>query len=82
VLGNIAAAGNFAGATHRPLDGAAFYWLVAAMFTLTLGYGVFLSVLPFVLEPLSSGPSEAAISYHMGSLIGTFMFALFMFTPL
>jgi len=24
---------------QRPLDGVAFYWLVAAMFSVTLGYG-------------------------------------------
>ena len=71
-----------AGVTHRPLDGAAFYWLVAAMFTVTLGYGVLLPVLPFLLERLLSDPSEVAISYHTGLLMGTFMFALFVFAPL
>ena len=68
--------------THRPLDGAAFYWLVVAMFTVTLGYGVLLPVLPFLLERLLSDPSQAAISYHTGLLMGTFMFALFVFAPL
>lgn len=69
-------------ATHRPLDGAAFYWLVTAMFSVTLGYGVLLPVLPFLLERLLSDPNEAAISYHTGWLMGTFMFALFVFAPL
>ena len=69
-------------ATHRSLDGAAFYWLVAAMFTVTLGYGVLLPVLPFLLERLLSDPTEVAISRHTGLLMGTFMFALFVFAPL
>jgi DHA1 family multidrug resistance protein-like MFS transporter len=64
------------------LDGAAFYWLVAAMFTVTLGYGVLLPVLPFLLERLLNDPNEAAISHHTGWLMGTFMFALFVFAPL
>ena len=67
---------------QRPLDGAAFYWLVAAMFSVTLGYGVLLPVLPFLLERLLNDPNEAAISYHTGWLMGTFMFALFVCAPL
>ena len=68
--------------TYRPLDGAAFCWLVAAMFTVMMGYGALLPVLPFLLERLLDNPTEAAISYHTGWLMGTYMFALFVFAPL
>lgn len=74
--------GNMTDVTQRPLDGAAFHWLVAAMFTVTLGYGVLLPVLPFLLERMLNEPNEAAISYHTGWLMGAFMFALFVFAPL
>ena len=74
--------GTMTDPAHRPLDGAAFYWLVAAMFSVTLGYGVLLPVLPFLLERLLHDPTEAAISYHTGWLMGTFMFALFVCAPL
>ena len=67
---------------HTLEQDAAFYWLVAAMFSVTLGYGVLLPILPFLLERLLSDPNEAAISYHTGLLMGTFMFALFVFAPL
>jgi MFS family permease len=74
--------GGMTDLAQRPLHGTVFYWLVAAMFTVTLGYGVLLPVLPFLLERLLNHPSEAAISYHTGWLMGTFMFALFVFAPL
>ena len=68
--------GSMSNLAQRPLHGTAFHWLVAAMFTVTLGYGVLLPVLPFLLERLLHDPNEAAISYHTGWLMGTFMFAL------
>ena len=63
-------------------DAAAFYWVVTAMFSVTLGYGVLLPVLPFLLERLLIDANETAISHHTGALMGTFMFALFVFAPL
>ena len=56
--------------------------LMAAMFTITIGYGVVLPVLPFSIERFAEGRDAAAISRDTGLLTGTYALALFLFAPL
>lgn len=56
-----------------------FILLMAAVFTVSMGYGVVLPVLPFWLERISR---DLSISWHSGMLTGVYMLALFAFAPL
>jgi len=58
-----------------------FFLLMAAVFTVSMGYGVVLPVLPFWLERLASGPPGLSVSWHTGMLSGVYMLALFAFAP-
>ena len=51
---------------------------LAAVFVVSLGYGVVLPVLPFVLRALAG----VAVAWHTGLLTGVYMLALFLFAPL
>ncbi|MFA5372350.1 MFS transporter [Sideroxydans sp.] len=55
---------------------------LAAVFVVSLGYGVVLPVLPFILERALGDAARAAISWHTGLLMGVYMLALFLFAPL
>lgn len=55
---------------------------LAAVFVVSLGYGVVLPVLPFMLERALGGAARAAVSWHTGMLTGVYMLALFLFAPL
>ena len=50
---------------------------LAAVFVVSLGYGVILPVLPFVLAR-----ARVAVAWHTGLLTGVYMLALFLFAPL
>jgi MFS family permease len=50
---------------------------LAAVFVVSLGYGVVLPVLPFVLAR-----ARVAVAWHTGLLTGVYMLALFLFAPL
>ena len=56
--------------------------LMAAMFTVAVGYGVVLPILPFSIEQLVRSGDAAAVSRHTGLLTGTYALALFLFAPL
>lgn len=56
--------------------------LMAAMFTIAVGYGVVLPILPFSIERLAGTGDAAAISRNTGLLTGTYALALFLFAPL
>ena len=55
--------------------------LMAALFAVTVGYGVVLPVLPFAIEGLAGMGDTATISRQTGMLTGTFTLALFLFAP-
>lgn len=59
-----------------------FFWLMAAVFVVTLGYGVALPILPFFLEPLLTDRSRFSVSWHVGMMTGVYTFAMFLFAPL
>ena len=56
--------------------------LMAAMFTVSVGYGVVLPLLPYLIERLlGTGSGTAAVSRSTGLLTGLYMIALFLFAP-
>lgn len=56
--------------------------LVAASFTIALGYGAILPLLPVLLERVSSVAPSAADGLNTGGLTSIYMFALFLSAPL
>lgn len=77
VGGHTKAAGNSGGADMKRLA-----LPLAAVFVVSLGYGVVLPVLPFVLADAIGVAERARISWHTGMLTGVYMLALFLFAPL
>jgi len=55
---------------------------LAAVFVVSLGYGVVLPVLPFVLAGALGEAERASVAWHTGMLTGVYMLALFLFAPL
>ncbi len=53
-----------------------------AVFVVSLGYGVVLPVLPFVLAGALGEAERASVAWHTGMLTGVYMLALFLFAPL
>lgn len=55
---------------------------LVAVFVVSMGFGLVLPVLPFVLAlALGEAVSRVTISWHTGLLTGTYMLALFLFAP-
>ena len=63
-------------------DTRTFFVLMASTFTVSLGYGAVLPLLPYFLVRLLPQASSAAVSWHTGMLAGAYMFAVFLFAPL
>lgn len=55
---------------------------LAAVFVVSLGYGVVLPVLPFMLARALGEAERATVAWHTGLLTGVYMLALFLFAPL
>ena len=56
--------------------------LMLAVFTVSVGYGVVLPLLPYLIERLLGAGVEAAqVSRHTGLLTGVYTLALFLFAP-
>lgn len=58
------------------------FLLLAAVFVVSLGYGVVLPILPFVLIDALGESERSSVAWHTGMLTGVYMLALFMFAPL
>lgn len=57
--------------------------LMASVFTVSMGYGVVLPLLPFIIERLLGAGAEAGeISRATGLLTGLYMLSLFLFAPM
>lgn len=54
---------------------------LAAVFVVSMGFGLVLPVLPFVLTLALGEAAPATISRHTGLLTGAYMLALFLFSP-
>ncbi len=68
--------------SHPPLSWAALFALLLAMFAITVGYGIVLPILPFLIERLASTTDAVTLSWHAGLLSGTYILAIFLFAPL
>lgn len=55
---------------------------LTVVFVVSLGYGVVLPVLPFMLARALGEAARTAVSWHTGLLTGAYMLALFLFSPL
>lgn len=55
---------------------------LAVIFVVSLGYGVVLPVLPFLLARELGETARAAVAWHTGLLTGVYMLASFLFAPL
>ena len=56
--------------------------LMLAVFTVSVGFGIVLPLLPYLIERLLGAGVEAAqVSRHTGFLIGVYTLALFLFAP-
>ncbi len=55
---------------------------LAVVFVMSMGYGVVLPVLPFMLARVLGEAARAEVAWHTGLLTGVYMLALFMFAPL
>ena len=64
------------------LSRAAICAVLLAMFTITLGYGIALPILPLLIERDVAGVTAAALSRHTGFLTGAYIMAIFLFAPL
>lgn len=67
---------------RQPLSWRALGALLLAMFAITVGYGIVLPILPFLIERLARTTDAAIQSWHTGLLTGTYIFAIFLFAPL
>ena len=54
----------------------------AGVVSITVGYGIVLPILPFLIERLAGTADATTLSQHTGLLTGTYTLALFLFAPL
>ncbi|MCW8955712.1 MAG: MFS transporter [Gammaproteobacteria bacterium] len=59
-----------------------FLLLMAAVFTVYVGYGIVLPVLPFMLERVLGDGARFSVAWHTGMIAGVYMLAVFVFAPL
>ena len=66
----------------QPLSWHALFALLLAMFAISVGYGIVLPILPFLIERLAGTADAATLSWHTGLITGTYILAIFLFAPL
>jgi len=66
----------------RTLQWQVFCPLLLAMFSIAVGYGFLLPILPRVLARIVATADPATLSRHTGLLTGTYTLSLFLFAPL
>ena len=66
----------------QPLSCYALLAVLLAMFVISVGYGIVLPILPFLIERISGTTDAAALSWHTGLITGTYILAIFVFAPL
>lgn len=66
----------------EPLSWPALIAVLLAMFAISVGYGIVLPILPFLIERLARTTDTTTMSWHTGLLTGTYIFAIFLFAPL
>jgi len=71
------------GAQHGGVPTGTLLALMLAVFTIAVGYGLLLPLLPYLLERLlGAGATTSEISRNTGLLTATYTLALFLFAPL
>ena len=63
------------------MSGTAFWLLAGANFAVALGYGAILPLLPTMLAGFASAGTPAAVAWHTGGLLATYMLGLFATAP-
>jgi MFS family permease len=56
--------------------------ILAAMFAISVGYGVVLPILPFLIEQVTGPIEPTTLSWHTGLLTGAYIIAIFVGAPL
>jgi MFS family permease len=56
--------------------------VLLAVFAISVGYGIVLPILPFLIERVAGTMDPTALSWHTGLLTGIYILAIFMFAPL
>lgn len=69
------------GTDRGPLAWHALLALALAMFAIAVGYGMFLPILPLLIERLGGSADTAGLSRQAGFAAGTYTLALFLFAP-
>lgn len=65
-----------------PLSWDAILALLLAVFAISVGYGIVLPILPFLVDRLSGTTDARALSWHTGLITGTYILAIFLLAPL
>ena len=65
----------------EPLSWRGLSAVLLAIFSITVGFGIVLPILPFAVERVTAGTDVASQSRHVGLLTGTYVFAIFLFAP-
>ncbi len=63
------------------LSWSALAAVLVAMFAITVGYGVALPILPFLIEQIAGNPAPETLSWHTGLLTATYVVAIFLGAP-
>lgn len=64
-----------------PLSWHALLPVLLATFAISIGYGIVLPILPFLVERVAGTADAATLSLHTGLLTGTYVLAIFLFAP-
>jgi MFS family permease len=59
-----------------------FFLLMMTVFTVFIGYGIALPILPFLLESRFGGGAGFSVAWHTGMMTSVYMFMLFICAPL
>ncbi|WP_346359404.1 MFS transporter [Bosea sp. (in: a-proteobacteria)] len=70
-----------AAAEASHLSWSALSTVLIAMFAITVGYGVALPILPFLIEQIAGESTPQALSWHTGLLTGAYIIAIFVGAP-
>lgn len=70
-----------AAAEATQLSWSALTAVLVAMFAVTVGYGVALPILPFLIEQIGGKSTPQALSWHTGLLTGVYIIAIFVGAP-
>ncbi|MFZ5689998.1 MAG: MFS transporter [Pseudomonadota bacterium] len=70
-----------AAAEATQLSWSALTAVLVAMFAVTVGYGVALPILPFLIEQIGGKSTPQALSWHTGLLTGVYVIAIFVGAP-